>query len=99
MSREEFDRVIAENPMVVADFYSTECPPCEALSPVCEIVSEKYPQVKFVKIMRQNNRELAESLFVMSSPTLLFYRDGNLLERRLSGRILDSELESVLNDL
>jgi thioredoxin reductase (NADPH) len=86
---------------VVVDFYSTECPPCEALASKYESVSEVYgSDVRFVKIFRQGNRELAESLGVRSSPTILFYESGVRKDAVLTGAIkrsdLEREIEAVL---
>ncbi len=79
---------------VVVDFFSTECPPCEALAPKYEQVSTLYgDRAKFYKIFRQGNRELALSLNVISSPTVLFYRDGQEIAPRLIGAIKKSELK------
>ena len=82
------------------DFYSTECPPCEALAPKFDSLSELYgDDIKFLKIFRQENRDLAESLGVSGSPTVLFYDNGDLVGERLSGGIKRSELITNLNAL
>lgn len=71
---------------VVLDFYSTECPPCEALAPKLEALAEQLAGVaRFVKVFRQGNRELAQKLGVTGSPTLVFYRNGAEAGARLSG--------------
>ena len=84
----EFEREVqrAGQP-VVLDFFSTECPPCEALAPKFEAVAEQYAgKVRFLKVFRQGNRELAEKLGVTGSPTLIFFnRDGQELGERLGG--------------
>ena len=94
-----FERLIKDNRHVIVDFYSTDCPPCANLAPIYEQMAEKYPQAVFVKIMRQDNRELAQSLFVMSSPTVLFFRDGQMLEPRLTGNVTENELEQIIKQL
>lgn len=91
--------ILNDNPHVVVDFFSTDCPPCEALAPLYERASDKYPEIKFVKIMRQNNRELAESFTVMSSPTVLFFRDRKMLDKRLSGRINETEINQAIQEI
>ena len=76
----------SERMPVVLDFYSTECPPCEALAPKFEAVAEQYAgKVRFLKVFRQGNRELAEKLGVTGSPTLIFFRGGREVGTRLSG--------------
>jgi thioredoxin reductase (NADPH) len=87
---------------VVLDFYSTECPPCEALAAKFEPLSDIYGRdVRFIKIFRQENRELAARLGVSSSPTLIFYKNGERVGEQLSGGIKRSEivrnLEQLLN--
>lgn len=96
----EFDEEVIKGGKIAVDFYSTECPPCEALAPKFESLSELYgEEIKFVKIFRQENRELAESLDVRSSPTVLFYDEGRLVGDKLTGGIKRSELIDNLNRL
>jgi thioredoxin reductase (NADPH) len=72
----EFESEVLQSDMAVLDFYSTECPPCEALASKFEDLSKLYgDEIKFIKIFRQQNRDLAEKLEVKSSPTLLFFKD------------------------
>lgn len=90
--------VLAHDGPVAVDFYSTECPPCEALAPKFDAVSELYsPRVKFVKIFRQGARELADKLGVRSSPTVLFFDRGKEVGKRLTGGILRSALLANLD--
>jgi len=96
----EFDSVLKESELLVVDFYSTECPPCEALAPKLDAIASQYePHVRFVKIYRQGNRELADQLNVKSSPTLLFYSKGEQVGGMLSGGIKKSEISKTLNAL
>jgi thioredoxin reductase (NADPH) len=77
ISTAEFEQEVLHGGKVVLDFYSSECPPCEALAPKFEGLSKLYGNdIKFLKIFRQQNRELADKLGVKSSPTLLFYIAG-----------------------
>ena len=93
ISAAEFEKEVLKGENVVVDFYSTECPPCEALASKYESLSEKYgDDVKFIKIFRQENKELALSLGVTSSPTILFYKEGNIVGDMLSGGIKRSEI-------
>ncbi len=101
ISADNFEsEVLAHAGPVAVDFYSTECPPCEALAPKYEAVAELYGHdVKFVKIFRQGNRELAERLAVRGSPTVLFFDGGSEVGKRLSGGIMRSELVHELDAL
>lgn len=96
----EFENEVLKSEKVVLDFYSTECPPCEALAPKFESVANMFGhKVKFLKIFRQHNRELAAQLGVTSSPTLLFFDKGKLLSPKLSGGIKRSEIINALDCL
>ncbi len=93
----EFKDVVLNGGKVIVDFYSTECPPCEALATKFESLSEIYSDdIKFIKIFRQENKELAISLGVSSSPTLLFYNNGEIIGNRLTGGIKRSDIEKNL---
>lgn len=94
----DFEREVMQGDKVVLDFYSTECPPCEALAPKFESLAELYgSDIKFMKVFRQQNRDLAERLGVHGSPTLVFFDKGRETGIRLSGGIKRSEIMHNLN--
>lgn len=89
----EFENEVLKGGKVVVDFYSTECPPCEALAPKFEGVGELFKDdAKFVKIFRQENRDLAEKLGVKGSPTVLYFENGKEVGIRQAGGIKRQEL-------
>ena len=96
----EFDSEVLQADKVVLDFYSNECPPCEALAPKFESLAAIYGEdIKFLKIFRQQNRDLADRLNVQSSPTLLFFDKGKETGIRLTGGIKRSEIVHNLNSM
>jgi thioredoxin reductase (NADPH) len=100
ISSSEFEQEVLQGGKVVLDFYSTECPPCEALAPKFESLATMYGhEIKFVKMYRQQNRELSDQLGVKSSPTLLFFDQGKEQTERLAGGIKRSEIIKNLNAL
>ncbi len=89
----EFNDVKSSGKPVLVDFYSNECPPCDALAPKMDNLEKLFgEEITFVKIFRQGNRELAEKLGVRSSPTLLFYENGREVCQRLTGGIKRSDI-------
>lgn len=96
----EFETEVLAGGKVVLDFYSTECPPCEALAPKFEGLAALYGEdVKFLKIFRQQNRPLAEKLGVKSSPTLLFFEEGVQSPVTFSGGIKRSDIIGQLDSM
>jgi len=96
----EFESEVLKGGKVILDFYSTECPPCEALASKFENLAGLYGNdIKFIKIFRQQNRELADNLAVKSSPTLLFFDNGNEVAGRLSGGIKRSAIIRNLDSM
>lgn len=94
----EFEQEVLNGGKVVLDFYSSECPPCEALAPKFESLSALYGEkVKFLKMFRQENREIAEKYGVKSSPTLLFFDNGNPVMDTLTGGIKKAEIMKRLD--
>lgn len=95
-----FEQEVLSGGKVVVDFYSTECPPCEALAPKFDAMAELYGEkIKFLKIYRQGNRELATELGVSSSPTLLFFDNGNQILDSISGGIKKAEIVERLDKM
>ncbi len=101
INQDQFEQeVIQTGQAAVLDFFSTDCPPCEALAPKYEAVEQSFgDRVKFLKIYRQGNRDLAEKLGVSGSPTLVFFKDGQEQGQRLSGEIKKSEIKGAIEQL
>ncbi len=96
----EFESEVLAGGKVVLDFYSTECPPCEALAPKFEGLASLYGKdIKFFKMFRQQNKPLAEKLGVKSSPTLLFFDNGVQLPKTFSGGIKRSDIIHQLDSM
>lgn len=74
----EFDNIVSENKIVVADFFADWCGPCKMLGPEIEKVSEANTDVVFVKVNVDDNIELAQRYGVMSIPTVLAFKDSKL---------------------
>jgi thioredoxin reductase (NADPH) len=98
-SADEFELAKNSWPFLVVDFFSDECPPCEKLAPIYEKMALTFPSIKFIKIFRQQNRSIAEQLNVSGSPTIIFFRSGQLLEQRLSGEIEQNAFQTILESL
>ncbi len=71
---------------VVLDFYGADSKACEALAPRFAAVAQKFAgKIRFLKIQRLANTELAAKLGVTASPTLVFLSGGKEKGERLSG--------------
>lgn len=102
---DEFEKVVLKSSIpVIVDFYSDDCAPCEVLAPIYEKMAEKYGEhIKFVKMLRQANRDFAKSINVSSSPTILFFKDGKEVGTRLNGFMnkpqVRKSIEEILGDV
>lgn len=100
LTTEEFEHELKNHQgLLVLDFFSEDCPPCEQLAPIYERMAVKFPQVKFVKMMRQLHRPLAERFGVKGSPTVLFFENGQEVGERLGGYIAKSQMRMALENL
>ena len=87
---------IASGKPVVIDFWATWCGPCIKLGPIVEELAEKYAgQVTIGKLNIDDNDEIATENRVRNIPTVLFFKDGELKERRV-GLVKIADLEAKL---
>ena len=93
-----FDDFFSEGKCVV-EFWAEWCGPCKMLSPVVEeIAKEMRGKVKFGKINIEDNQEITEKWDVMSIPTLIFFKDGEQVERN-SGFIEKKRLSDIIKSV
>ena len=75
----ENDVLGSEIPVLV-DFYADWCSRCKAVSPVLEKLAEQYNgRIRFVKVNVDVNQDLTSDLGVVSLPTLILYKAGELV--------------------
>ena len=71
------------NNLVLIDFFAKWCGPCKMISPIVEELSNEINSVSFCKVDVDENNELASSLGILSIPTLLLYKQGKLVSKKL----------------
>lgn len=81
MSLQEFNNLVNDE-FVLVDFYANWCGPCKMLSPVLEEL-ENSRGVKVVKVDVDKNEEVARTYGVMSIPTLIMFKNGELVDKKV----------------
>jgi thioredoxin 1 len=88
--------VIQSDRMVIVDFWATWCGPCKMIAPILEEVASEYEdQVKVAKLDVDSNNRTAGKYGIMSIPSLLFFRNGEEVDRVI-GAIPKSQLMARL---
>ncbi len=95
--QDNFDTFISQSDKpVLVDFWATWCGPCRMLSPVVEEVSREHENELTVgKVNVDDCPELAQKFGVMSIPTLILFKDGQPVDKRI-GYMPKNELEQML---
>jgi thioredoxin 1 len=78
-----FDKFVEENQNVVVDCWAAWCGPCRMLSPIIEQLSEEKANISFATLDVDRNRTVPMRYGIMSIPTLLYFKDGKLVDKTL----------------
>lgn len=96
ISKDTFEeKILQADGIAVADFYSDSCVPCKRISPLLAELEEAHEDVYVGKVNIAYDRELAEQYEVQSTPTLIFFKNGEAKET-LHGLVKKAELEAVI---
>jgi len=95
LTKDNFEKTVADNPIVIVDFWAPWCGPCRGFAPVFEKASEAHPDVVFAKVNSDEQQELAGAFNIRSIPTLMVFREKVILFQQ-AGALPGQALEQVL---
>ncbi len=100
ITKENFKKEILESEIpVFIDFWAEWCMPCKMMLPIVEELAKEYEnKIKFGKINVDEENELAEKYMIMSIPTFLFMKNGEVIDK-IIGAVPKSLLVEKLNKL
>ena len=95
-----FDELLSSNKVVVADFWATWCGPCKAMGPSIDELSTEYEGRALIgKVDVEENNDLAEKYAIRSVPTIIFFKDGEMVDKMVglqSKAVLEARIKELL---
>lgn len=84
LNAETFENEISGNVPVLVDFWAEWCAPCKALAPILDEVSDELAgKIVVTKVNLDENQDLAMKYSIRSIPTLLLFKNGELLDMQV----------------
>lgn len=95
-----FDQLLAQGKPMVVDFWATWCGPCKKVGPYIEELAEQYGDQAIIgKVDVDDNDELAMRFGVRNIPTILFIKDGQVVDKQIGAaakNVLEDKLKAIL---
>jgi len=96
----DFEDTVKKYPMVVVDCWAPWCGPCRMLSPTVDAMAKDLKgKVVFAKLNTDENVDTAGKFRIMSIPTLLYFKDGKLVDKSVGALprpMLESQVKKHL---
>lgn len=90
------EQVLNSDKTTIVDFYADWCGPCKMMSPIIDsIAEEKSDSLKVGKVNVDENQELAMKYNIMSIPTVLIFKNGNISKTFIGVTSKEEILESL----
>lgn len=93
VNKSNFEEVMASEKTVLLDFYADWCGPCRMVSPLVDQIADEHPEYLVGKINVDEEGELAQKFDVMSIPTLVVIKNGEIVSQNTGARPKDQILE------
>ena len=95
-----FNDIISKNDVVLIDFWAEWCGPCRMIAPMIEELANEFDKKAVIgKLNVDNNQESSIKFSVRSIPTLLVFKNGEMVDRHVGAVPKDTLSNSIKNNL
>ena len=96
LTKESFENeVFFFSAPVLVDFYATWCGPCMMVAPIVEEIATENPEMKICKVDVDKEPEIARDFQIMSIPTLLVFKNGEITAKAVGARSKEQILDML----
>ena len=78
LTSENFNREMANNDLLLVDFWAEWCGPCKSMHPIFTRMAKKYKRVRFARVNVDNAQDIARKYGVQSIPTFIMFKNGEI---------------------
>ena len=79
LTSENFNREMANNDLLLVDFWAEWCGPCKSMHPIFTRMAKKYKHVRFARVNVDNAQDIAMKYGVQSIPTFIMFKNGEIV--------------------
>ena len=78
LTSKNFNREMANNDLLLVDFWAEWCGPCKSMHPIFTRMAKKYKRVRFARVNVDNAQDIASKYGVQSIPTFIMFKNGEI---------------------
>ena len=95
ITKDNFNEITSGDKTVLLDFYAVWCGPCRMVSPIVDEIAEEKSDIVVGKINVDEEGELAQKFGIVSIPTLVVMKNGEIVNKAVGARPKEAILEML----